>query len=161
MSDLSTNIVCVDNDFARLSYEASLRSLDKQEGLLDELRARAGLLIAASSLAASFLGQPALAHAGTALVVLALLAFALSVGSSLYVLMPKRGLVFSLAGSVLYEGLFDFRDDMAEVYRRVTYELDQLLGVERREVAAAVSCLQSCGHCARRRSCPTTGFRSR
>lgn len=115
----------MDNDFARLSYEASLRSLDKQEGLLDELRARTGLLIAASSLAASFLGQPALAHAGTALVVLALLAFALSVGSSLYVLMPKRGLVFSLAGSVLYEGLFDFRDDMAEVYRRVTYELDR------------------------------------
>jgi len=92
---------------------------------VDELRARTGLLIAASSLAVSFLGRPALAHAGTALVVLALVAFALSVVSSLYVLMPKSGLVFSLAGSALYEGLFDFRDDMAEVYRRVTYELDR------------------------------------
>ena len=56
---------------------------------------------------------------------MALGAFALSVVSSLYVLMPKRALVFSLAGSALYEGLFDFRDDMTEVYRRVTYDLDR------------------------------------
>ena len=115
----------MDNGFARLSYESSLRSLDKQEGLVDELRARTGLLIAASSLAASFLGQPALARAGTILTALALSAFAHSVASSLYVLIPKRGLVFSVAGSGLYEGLFEFRDDMTEVYRRMAYDLDR------------------------------------
>jgi hypothetical protein len=48
------------SDLSRLAYEASLRSLDKQEELLGELRSRTGLLLAASSLAASFLGRPAL-----------------------------------------------------------------------------------------------------
>jgi hypothetical protein len=37
---------------AELAYEASLRRLDKQEQLLEELRARTGLLLAAASLAA-------------------------------------------------------------------------------------------------------------
>jgi len=46
-------------EFEKLAYEAALRSLDKQEGLLEELRARTGVLLAASSLAASFLGQQA------------------------------------------------------------------------------------------------------
>jgi hypothetical protein len=48
------------DDLARLAYESALRALDKQEQLLAELRARTGLLLAASSLAASFLGRPAL-----------------------------------------------------------------------------------------------------
>jgi hypothetical protein len=45
---------------AELAYDASLRRLDKQEQLLEELRARTGLLLAAASLAASFLGRPLL-----------------------------------------------------------------------------------------------------
>jgi hypothetical protein len=64
----------VDNGFGRLAYDASLRSLDKQEQVLDELRARTGLLIATSSLAASFLGRPALDAAPVAVGVLALAA---------------------------------------------------------------------------------------
>jgi hypothetical protein len=44
-------------EFEKLAYEAALRGLDKQEGLLEELRTRTGVLLAASSLAASFLGQ--------------------------------------------------------------------------------------------------------
>lgn len=50
------------DDLARMAYDASLRSLDKQDELLSELRSRTGLLLAASSLAASFLGEPALDH---------------------------------------------------------------------------------------------------
>jgi hypothetical protein len=46
-------------EFEKLAYEAALRGLDKQEGLLEELRTRTGVLLAASSLAASFLGQQA------------------------------------------------------------------------------------------------------
>jgi hypothetical protein len=45
----------------RLAYEAAQRALDKQERLLDELRNRTGLLLAAASLAASFLGREAFA----------------------------------------------------------------------------------------------------
>jgi hypothetical protein len=43
-------------EFEKLAYEAALRGLDKQENLLEELRTRTGVLLAASSLAASFLG---------------------------------------------------------------------------------------------------------
>jgi hypothetical protein len=46
-------------EFEKLAYEAALRGLDKQENLLEELRTRTGVLLAASSLAASFLGQQA------------------------------------------------------------------------------------------------------
>ena len=45
--------------FERLAYEAAQRALDKQERLLEELRSRTGLLLAAASLAASFLGREA------------------------------------------------------------------------------------------------------
>jgi hypothetical protein len=48
------------DDLARLAYEASLRSLDKQEELLGQLRSRTGLLLAGSSVAASFLWERAL-----------------------------------------------------------------------------------------------------
>jgi hypothetical protein len=41
-------------EFEKLAYEAALRGLDKQEGLLEQLRTRTGVLLAASSLAASF-----------------------------------------------------------------------------------------------------------
>ena len=45
--------------YERLAYEAAQRALDKQERLLEELRGRTGLLLAAASLAASFLGREA------------------------------------------------------------------------------------------------------
>lgn len=112
-----------DNGLARLSYEAALRSLDKQDELLTELRARTGLLLAASSLAASFLGRPALERAEPVLIVLALGAFAVSIGASVYVLLPKKDLVFSASGPALYEGLYELRDNMPEVYRRLAYAL--------------------------------------
>ena len=44
-------------ELERIAYEAALRSLDKQETLLNELRARTGLILAAASVAASFLGR--------------------------------------------------------------------------------------------------------
>jgi hypothetical protein len=116
----------VDNDLARLAFEASVRSLDKQERLLDELRARTGLLLAASSLAISFVGRPVFQEADTLVLVLGLLAFAISIAASVYVLLPKPAkFVFSLEGSAVFEQLYEFRDDMSEVYRRLTYDLDR------------------------------------
>lgn len=72
-----------------LAYEAALRSLDKQEQVLNELRARTGLLLAASSLAASFLGRPAIERSTPVLVIVAFVAFALSLVASLYILLPN------------------------------------------------------------------------
>lgn len=117
------------SDYERLAYEAALRGLDKQEELLRELRARTGILLAASSLAASFLGREALDQVDSlALAIVAtaaLVAFAVSIGGSIYILLPKRDLYFSPSGSVLYEQLYEVRDDLAEVYRRLAYELDR------------------------------------
>jgi hypothetical protein len=116
----------VNSSLAQLSYEASLRTLDRQEGLLEELRARTGLLLAASSLAVSFVGRPVFQDADTIVLILSLVAFAVSVGASLYVLLPKPDkFVFSLEGSIVFEELYEFRDEMPEVYRRLTYDIDR------------------------------------
>lgn len=113
--------------YERLAYEAALRALDKQERLIDELRSRTGLLLAAASLAASFLGREAFAgHPKRGLAILALVAFLLAVGASVYVLLPKTGkFVFAMVGAGLYEGLYELRDDLGEVYRHLAYDLDR------------------------------------
>jgi hypothetical protein len=107
-----------------VAYDSALRSLDEQERVVDELRARTGLVLAASSLAASFLGRSAFAGGPPALLGLALAAFAVSIGTGVYVLLPKSTFVFALAGGAVYEGLYEFRDDLEEVHRRLAYDLD-------------------------------------
>ena len=109
----------------RLAYELSLQALGQQEGALNELRARTGILIAATSIVASFLGARA-AEAGSRawLNVLALAAFAVSILASSYVLLPRQGLVFSLSGSALLEAESEDPEGLHETYRRLSYWLD-------------------------------------
>ena len=52
------------------------------------------------------------------------MAFAVSAASSIIVLVPRKNLVFTTSGTALYEGLYEFRDDVPEAYRRLAYELD-------------------------------------
>jgi hypothetical protein len=43
-----------------------------------------------------------------------------------YVLLPKTGkFVFAMVGAGLYEGLYDLKHDLGEVYRRLAYDLDR------------------------------------
>jgi hypothetical protein len=113
-------------EFEKLAYDVALRGLDKQEGLLEELRTRTGTLLAASSLAASFLGQQAFRNPDPkGLVIAALMSFVVSIGASLFILLPKKNLVFAETGAGLYEGLYAVRNDMPEVYRQLAYELDR------------------------------------
>jgi hypothetical protein len=114
-------------DLARLAYETSLRTLSLQEASLNELRARTGTLVAAASLVTSFLGGAALMRSGLdAWSIVALVTFILAIASATWVLLPRKDhLVFSLHGSVLYEG--EIRDDIfaiGETYRRLAYWLD-------------------------------------
>jgi hypothetical protein len=51
-------------DLAELAFEQSQKRLDKQERVLEELRARTAVLLAASSLVASFLGNQAFGGSG-------------------------------------------------------------------------------------------------
>lgn len=114
-------------DFEKLAYEEAVRGLDKQEGLLEALRTRTGALLASSFLAASLFGQQAVGHASPpGFVAVALLAFLASMGAGVAILLPKGDLVFATGGTECYAGLYELRDDMTEVYRRLAYELDRL-----------------------------------
>jgi hypothetical protein len=121
MADVTTD------SLEELAFQLSQKRIDKQDRLLDELRSRTGVLLAAAALAASFLGREAFAgHPKAALAIAALGAFLASTGSSLYVLVPKKEtFVFSLVGSRVYEELYSLKDDMPEVRRRLAYDLDR------------------------------------
>jgi hypothetical protein len=86
------------------TYELALRALAQQEHALTEIRSRTGTLLTASSLIASFLGAQAIARNGLNVwIVLALVAFGISVVLSIYVLLPKEGLIFALDAPETYE----------------------------------------------------------
>jgi hypothetical protein len=111
-----------ENRLAELAYELALRALDHQDGLLDELRARTGTLLAAASIVASFLGATAIDRGGLGfLAVGALVAFVMSIGASVYVLLPKRSLVFSINGPVVIEEAISAQLDLAETYLQLAY----------------------------------------
>jgi hypothetical protein len=91
-------------EFERLASEAARRALDKQEAVLDELRSRCSVIIAASALSASFLGDDAFNHPPWTLAALALAAFVVSMAASVHLLVPRRDtFVFTLSGTALYE----------------------------------------------------------
>jgi hypothetical protein len=110
--------------YERLAYEAAQRALDKQERLIDELRSRTGLLLAAASLAASFFGREAFAgHPKSGLAILALTTFPGGRRRQCLRAPPEERKVHLCAG--LYEGLYNVKDDLADVYRRLAYDLDR------------------------------------
>ena len=111
---------------AELSYQAGVRALDLQERAVEQLRSRTGTLLAASSLTASFLGAQTIQHASGVGVLsgLALIALAASIGLCVYVLLPKKGFIFSVTAPQVYESLFEFRADDEEVQRRLAYWLE-------------------------------------
>jgi hypothetical protein len=122
----------VDNEVLKLAYDASLRAIADQEGVLEGLRSRAGTLFAAAALVTSFLGGQALAHttrlahgswAGVAI--------ACFVGTSLLtltILWPFR-LRFSLSSQEIIE-IVDSRQSSgnpvsaAEAYREIALRLE-------------------------------------
>lgn len=107
------------------AYRLAAEALAQQERALTELRARAGTLVTASSFITSFLGGQILRSGGLDLgVVLALIAFGISVVLCIYVLLPNSKLVFALEGAVIYEALYEVRDDEEEVERRLVYGLE-------------------------------------
>jgi hypothetical protein len=111
-------------DLAALAFELSRKRLDQQERVLEELRSRTGVLLAASSLAASFLGQEAFGDSGWGLLAfVAAGAFLITMLASVYVLLPRDRLIFSVIGSAVYEEFYG--EDLEEVHRRLAYELDR------------------------------------
>lgn len=122
-------------DFEKLAYQEAVRGLDKQETLLEALRTRTGVLLASSFLAASILGQEAFRNPGPqGPVIAAVVAFVISIGAGVYILLPKRNLAFAAAAADFYAGFYDLRDDMTEVYRRLAYDVDILWDANENEI---------------------------
>jgi hypothetical protein len=113
-------------DLEKLAYDSALRALDKQERLVEELRARAGAILAASSLAVTFLGGQSLDGTGpVGLAMLALLSFVVCVGATVFVLLPKEGLTFSVSGAGVSRETSRLGDDAGAIYRRLAGTLDR------------------------------------
>lgn len=88
----------------KLAYEESIRALEQQSSVLDELRSRTGVLLAALSLSASFLGAQALKNPGfTAWSWAAIGSFAASGLLSLRVLWPGTGWKFTSNAKTIIE----------------------------------------------------------
>lgn len=112
---------------AEIAYQSAVHALGQQEAALNELRGRTGTLLAAEALTTSFLGAAAIQHGALALPGrLAITCFGISLGAALFVLLPWRGLQFSLAGSLLYESLHACEEDEEEIHRRAAYWLEEL-----------------------------------
>lgn len=109
-----------------LSYDAAVAALGSQEAALEQMRSRTGILLAASSLSASFFGSHTIetgSHHLTWLGWVAIAALVATVSLSLYVLTPKKGFVFAISGGVMYRTLYEWRDDSNEMQRRLAYWL--------------------------------------
>jgi len=109
---------------SELSYEAAVRALDLQERSIDQLRGRAGTVLVAASVTASFLGAQTIQHANGigVLGALALVSLASSICLSVYVLLPKEGFVFSVNAARIFEELYGLDPEEAE--RRLIYWLE-------------------------------------
>jgi hypothetical protein len=110
-------------DLPELAYQLALRALDQQESGLAELRSRTNTLLAAAAVSVSVLGAPTIDRGGVSVwVVVALIAFVLTVGLCLFVLVPTS-LIFAVDGPQVYEALYEHADDPAEVHRQLAYWL--------------------------------------
>lgn len=75
----------------KVAYDEAVRALSEQHAAIDNLRARAGLLLSAAAITTSFLGAQALRGGGLDLASwLALLSFLAMAAASLAILWPRR-----------------------------------------------------------------------
>lgn len=113
-----------DSELEELAYELGLRALEQQERVLEELRARTGVLLAATALVASFLGGRALTTDTTPWLALSGVAAAvLSILVAVYLLAPKSNLEFALDGAAVYEHFVREGAELTDVRRTLAYWL--------------------------------------
>jgi hypothetical protein len=83
-------------------------------------------VLAASSLAASFLGGRGFGGPGPVLLAaVALLSFVASVSATVFVLLPRHDLRFSPSAAEVTENLIEFRDDPRRLFGRGAAVLDR------------------------------------
>ena len=111
-----------DNDAAAsyaLAFEEAGRALDGQERSVNELRSRAGVLIAAAAITTSFFGARAVTHDLSATVWCAVVAFALVGAMVLFVLWPRSDWQFSASATDLIATYIEAADPatLSQIHR--------------------------------------------
>jgi hypothetical protein len=101
----------------QLSFELTTNALAEQERAVTALRARAGTILAAASIAGSFLGTTASHSSLDGWAVAALITFALCLGTAIVVLLPHE-FVFAFRGrAVLAASDHEGIQDVSDAYR--------------------------------------------
>jgi hypothetical protein len=128
-----------------LSFELSSNAMTEQERALSGLRARAGTILAAASIAGAFLGAKTSHGSLDTWSILALVCFIMCLGSSIWLLLPHE-FVFALRGRVLLaESDHLGVRDVTEAYRAAALWIEPHLETNRQKIAQlsdwlAVSC---------------------
>ncbi len=118
----------------QLSYELSANALAEQERSVTAIRTRAGTIIAAASIAGSFLGTKVNHGSLDALAIAAMVAFALCLGSAIVVLLP-HDFVFAFRGrSVLAESDHGGLGEVADAYRAAGFWIQLSFDANRRKI---------------------------
>jgi hypothetical protein len=115
-----------DPDAYRLALDEAIRALEGQRGSLDELRARAGILLSAALLIGALLGGPASQTSGANYVTTAAVLLVIAVAASLLVLRPTGGWRFSVGTKALLKDYIesDKPATLPELHRSLAWYLD-------------------------------------
>jgi hypothetical protein len=130
----------------QLSFELTANALAEQERALSGLRTRAGTVLAAASIAGSFLGAKVSHGSLDTWGILAMISFASCLASAIWILLPHE-LVFAFHGqALLAESDHRGVHDVTEAYRAAGIWIEQHLDANRDKIAGlsgwlAVSCV--------------------
>jgi hypothetical protein len=126
----------VADSIEQLSFELTASALAEQERTLSGLRASAGTVLAAASIAGSFFGAETSHSRLDAWGISAMIAFALCVGSAIWVLLPRQ-LVFALRGRALLADSDHLGvSSVTEAYRSAGIWVEPYLQTNRRKMAS-------------------------
>ncbi|HEY7932818.1 MAG TPA: hypothetical protein VID48_03245 [Solirubrobacteraceae bacterium] len=125
----------------QLSFELTAGALAEQERALGGLRARAGTVLAAASIAGSFFGAETSHGSLGAWGVLAMVAFALCAGSAIWVLLPHAFVFAFRGGTLLAESDHRGVSDVVEAYRTAGIWVQPHLETNRGKIAGLSDCL--------------------
>jgi Zn-dependent protease with chaperone function len=119
----------------QFGFELTASALAEQERALTGLRARAGTVLAAASIAGSFFGAKASHGSLDVWGIVGMIAFALSVGSAIWVLLP-HAFVFAFRGeTLLAESDHRGVSNVAEAYRTAGIWIEPHIEVNRSKIA--------------------------
>lgn len=118
----------------QLGFELTSNALAEQERALSGIRARAGTVLAAASVAGSFLGAKTSHSSLDVWGILAMIFFVFSVGSAIWVLLPHE-LVFAFRGeALLAESDHRGVHDVTEGYRTAGIWIEPHLDANRNKI---------------------------